>query len=71
MGINYKGSQGQTERAVVLQEKEGGGIDNNYMPLLCYIVKHLFCIPPILVVWWYPSSQTGALATARYAFFMC
>jgi hypothetical protein len=23
MGINYKGSQGQTERAVVLQEEEG------------------------------------------------
>jgi hypothetical protein len=22
MGINYKGSQGQTERAIVLQEKE-------------------------------------------------
>jgi hypothetical protein len=24
MGINYKGSQGQTERAVVIQEEEEG-----------------------------------------------
>jgi hypothetical protein len=37
MGINYKGSQGQTKRAVVLQEEEdnrpvglSGGVENTY-----------------------------------------
>jgi hypothetical protein len=33
--------------------------DNN-MPLLCFVVKHLFYIPPVLVVWRRTTSQTGA-----------
>jgi hypothetical protein len=40
--------------------------NNNNIPLLCKIVKHLFCIPPILVVWWLTTSQTGAFATDLY-----
>jgi hypothetical protein len=33
------------------------------MSLLCYIVKYLFYIRPILVVWRRTTSQTGAFAT--------
>jgi hypothetical protein len=33
------------------------------MPLLCYIVKHLFYIPPGLVAWWLTTSQTEAFVT--------
>jgi hypothetical protein len=36
------------------------------MPLLCYTVKHLFYIPPILVVWRPTTSQTGAFATVYH-----
>jgi hypothetical protein len=32
------------------------------MPLLCYIVKYLFYIPPILVVWWRTTSHTVAFS---------
>jgi hypothetical protein len=37
--------------------------NNNNMPLLCYIVKHFLCIPPVLVVWWQITNQTEAFAT--------
>jgi hypothetical protein len=29
------------------------------VPLLCYTVRHLFYIPPVLVVWWCTTSKTG------------
>jgi hypothetical protein len=39
--------------------------NNNSIPLLCYIVKHFFYIPPILVVWRLTTSQSGAFDTAH------
>jgi hypothetical protein len=47
----------------------GWGTDtntNNNIPLLCYIVKHFFYIPPILVVWQCATIQTGVFATDVY-----
>jgi hypothetical protein len=41
--------------------------NNNNIPLLCNIIKHLFHIPPILVVWRRTTSQTGAFSTVVYA----
>jgi hypothetical protein len=32
------------------------------MPLLCYRVKYLFYIPPVLVAWRRATRQTGAFA---------
>jgi hypothetical protein len=32
------------------------------MPILCYILKYLFYIPPILVDWRRTTSQTRAFA---------
>jgi hypothetical protein len=34
------------------------------MLLVCYVVKHFFYNPPVLVVWQHTTSQTGAFATA-------
>jgi hypothetical protein len=42
--------------------------DNNViiiMSLLCYVVKHLFKIPQILVVWRRTTSQTVAFVTGK------
>jgi hypothetical protein len=36
--------------------------DNYDKPLLCYIVRPFF-IPPISVLWWLSTSQTGASVT--------
>jgi hypothetical protein len=36
-------------------------------PLLCYIVKHLFYIPPVLLFWRHTASQAGALANGVYS----
>jgi hypothetical protein len=35
------------------------------MQLLCCIVKNLFYIPPVLMVWRLTTCQTGAFAIAR------
>jgi hypothetical protein len=40
------------------------------MPLLYCAAKHLYYIPPVLVVWRRTASQTGAFATATRVFQM-
>jgi hypothetical protein len=46
------------------------GSNNNIiiMPLSCYVVNHLFCIPPVEVVWWRTASHIGALTTGMYEY---
>jgi hypothetical protein len=38
------------------------------MLLFCYVEKHVFHIPPVLVIWRRTTSQTGAFATAASIF---
>jgi hypothetical protein len=40
------------------------------MPLLCYIVNHLFHIHPILVVWRRTSSQTATDSAVYIMYYM-
>jgi hypothetical protein len=32
------------------------------IPVLCYIVKHFFYSPPVLVVWWHTTSHIEPFA---------
>jgi hypothetical protein len=46
---------------MLIFEKHNNNNKNN-MPLLCYKAKHVFYIPPVVVVWRRSASQTGAFA---------
>lgn len=58
--------QGQLQQSTKTAAKNDDERNDNHLPMLCYVVKHLFFIPPNVFVFGRTSNQIGGLTNEKF-----